>query len=110
VLARLAAGEAVDPASYYFRATPAFEAPPGPHAWMMHTVFIATGERAPDHVVSGSSRCLRARSAQTPVPRIAFVEAWPLDPTDKTLVFSSSHRRTRLGLSGPRKSPRRQLL
>lgn len=45
VLARLAAGEAVDPAEYYFRTTPVFEAPPGPHAWLSETVFVATGAR-----------------------------------------------------------------
>lgn len=51
VLARLAAGEAVDPAHYYFRATPGFEVAPGPHDWLARSVFVATGERAPDHVV-----------------------------------------------------------
>ncbi|MDE2005689.1 MAG: DUF3237 domain-containing protein [Rhodospirillales bacterium] len=45
VLARLAAGEAVDPAQYYFRTVPVFEAPPGPHAWLTETVFVATGAR-----------------------------------------------------------------
>jgi hypothetical protein len=51
VLARLAAGEAVDPALYYFRATPSFEVAPGPHDWLARSVFVATGERAPDQVV-----------------------------------------------------------
>jgi len=51
VLARLAAGEAVDPAQYYFRATPCFEVAPGVHDWLARSVFVATGERAPDHVV-----------------------------------------------------------
>ena len=51
VLAQLAAGEQVDPAEYYFRATPTFEVAPGPHDWLARSVFIATGERAPDHVV-----------------------------------------------------------
>ncbi len=50
VLARLAAGEAVDPSQYYFRATPCFEVAPGPHDWLMRSVFVATGERSPDHV------------------------------------------------------------
>ncbi len=45
VLARLAAGDEVDPAAYYFRTNPVFEAPPGPHAWLTEHVFIATGAR-----------------------------------------------------------------
>ena len=51
VLARLAAGEAVDPASYYFRAAPCFEVAPGPHDWLARSVFVATGERLPYQVV-----------------------------------------------------------
>ena len=51
VLARLAAGETVDPAQYYFRAAPCFEVVPGPHGWLAENLFVATGERAPDHVV-----------------------------------------------------------
>lgn len=50
VLARLAAGESVDPSLYYFRATPAFEVTPGPHEWLARSVFVAVGERAPDCV------------------------------------------------------------
>lgn len=42
VLARLRAGEAVDPAEYWFRATPRFDAPDGPHAWLRETVFVAS--------------------------------------------------------------------
>jgi hypothetical protein len=51
VMRRLLAGEAVDPAEIYFRCTPVFEAPPGPHAWLARHVFTATGERHPDGVV-----------------------------------------------------------
>lgn len=51
VLAQLAAGQMVDPSRYYFRATPSFEVAAGPHAWLTQRVFVATGERAPDHVV-----------------------------------------------------------
>jgi hypothetical protein len=51
VLARLAAGEAVDPSAYYFRATPCFEVAPGPHDCLVRSVFVATGERMPDQVV-----------------------------------------------------------
>jgi hypothetical protein len=49
-MARLAAGEAVDPASYYFRASPQFEAPPGPHGWLAQNVFLCNGRRRPDCV------------------------------------------------------------
>jgi hypothetical protein len=45
VLARLAAGEAVDPSLYYFRTSPAFEVAAGPHAWLADNIFVATGER-----------------------------------------------------------------
>lgn len=50
VMARLLAGGAADPAEYYFRATPVFEAPPGPHGWLNRHVFVGTGERRPDEV------------------------------------------------------------
>ncbi len=51
VLARLAAGEPVAASEYYFRASPTFEAPPGPHGWLMDQVFVATGERRAGQVV-----------------------------------------------------------
>ena len=51
VLRRLAAGETVDPAEYYFRTTPVFEVAPGPHDWLARTVFVATGERRAAEVV-----------------------------------------------------------
>ncbi len=51
VLARLAAGEAVDPALVYFRTTPVFEAPAGPHEWLARHIFVATGQRHPDGVL-----------------------------------------------------------
>jgi Protein of unknown function (DUF3237) len=51
VLARLAAGEEVDPAQYYFRATPVFEVAPGPHRWLADSVFVATGQRKAAQVV-----------------------------------------------------------
>jgi hypothetical protein len=47
---RLAAGEPVDPAEYYFRAVPVFEAPVGQHDWLNAAVFVASGERRPDSV------------------------------------------------------------
>ncbi len=47
VMARLAAGEEVDPASYYFRTSPQFEVGPGPHQWLADNVFICVGKRWP---------------------------------------------------------------
>ncbi|CAN5222074.1 hypothetical protein BH10PSE3_BH10PSE3_06900 [soil metagenome] len=50
VVRRLTAGEVVDPALYYFRATPVFEVGPGPHGWLTESVFLSLGERLPDRV------------------------------------------------------------
>jgi hypothetical protein len=51
VLARLAAGETVDPASYYFRTSPVFDVSPGPHGWLAENIFVATGERHEKQVI-----------------------------------------------------------
>lgn len=51
VMAKLAAGEPVDPALYYFRGTPAFQAPAGRHDWLNGSIFIAEGVREPKRVV-----------------------------------------------------------
>ena len=51
VLARIAAGEDVDPSEYYFRASPTFEVAPGPHRWLMDNIFVATGQRQAKQVV-----------------------------------------------------------
>jgi len=45
VMARLAAGEDVDPAEYYFRAVPEFVAPDGPYEWMNRSIFLCAGAR-----------------------------------------------------------------
>lgn len=45
ILARVEAGEAVDPAETYCRITPRFEAPAGPHEWLNRTVFVGIAER-----------------------------------------------------------------
>ena len=42
--------EPVPPGSYYFRATPVFKAPPGPHDWLNRAIFLCSGEREPDAV------------------------------------------------------------
>jgi hypothetical protein len=51
VLARLAAGEPVDPASYYMRTTPWFETGDARYAWLNRVVCVATGARHADGVV-----------------------------------------------------------
>lgn len=45
VMARLAAGEDVDPAEYYFRTNPRFTAPTGKYDWLNRYIFVATGAR-----------------------------------------------------------------
>lgn len=51
VLARLNRGEAVDPASYYFRSAATFETSATEHAWLTRAVVVGSGERFPDKVV-----------------------------------------------------------
>ncbi|HEY0959555.1 MAG TPA: DUF3237 domain-containing protein [Novosphingobium sp.] len=48
---RLAKGEPVDPAEYYFRTTPSFKVAAGPHDWLRRNVFVARGVRRPDRVL-----------------------------------------------------------
>lgn len=45
VMARLAAGETVDPAEYYFRTVPEFIAPRGRYDWMNRSIFVCSGAR-----------------------------------------------------------------
>lgn len=45
VMRRLAAGEEVDPADYYFRTVPEFIAPAGPYDWLNRSIFICAGAR-----------------------------------------------------------------
>ena len=45
VMARLAAGEDVDPAEYYFRTVPEFIAPDGPYDWLNKSIFVCAGAR-----------------------------------------------------------------
>jgi hypothetical protein len=47
VMARLAAGEAVDPASYYFRMVPVFETAAPKYEWLNKIVAVGTGRREP---------------------------------------------------------------
>ncbi len=50
VMARLAAGEPVDPASVYFRSVPRFETDDDGLRWLERDHFLATGARFPDRV------------------------------------------------------------
>ena len=45
VIARLNAGEAVDPATYYFRSTPVFETASQKYDWLNRIIAVATGRR-----------------------------------------------------------------
>ena len=45
VMERLAAGEAVDPAAYYFRITAAFETASNSYGWLNRILAIGTGHR-----------------------------------------------------------------
>lgn len=45
VIDRVNRGEAVDPALYYFRATPVFETSSAKYAWLNRAIFVATGRR-----------------------------------------------------------------
>jgi hypothetical protein len=51
VLARLARGEPVDPAAYYFRTTPRFETGAPSYAWLNDVVAVGSAVRRPDAVV-----------------------------------------------------------
>lgn len=45
VMQRLARGEDVDPADYYFRTIPEFIAPKGRYEWLNRSVFVCSGAR-----------------------------------------------------------------
>jgi hypothetical protein len=47
VMARLAAGESVDPKTYYFRIAPVFETAAKKYAWINKIVSVGTGRREP---------------------------------------------------------------
>jgi len=47
VMAKMAAGEPVDPTSYYFRTTPYFETGSEKYAWMNRSCFVSKGHREP---------------------------------------------------------------
>jgi hypothetical protein len=47
VLARLAKGEAADPASYYFRTTPLFQTASPKYAWINNVITVGAGTACP---------------------------------------------------------------
>lgn len=49
-IAALFRGERVDPARIYFRCVPQFEVSDAKHQWLTESIFIGSGERAPDGV------------------------------------------------------------
>ena len=51
VAARMARGEKVDPAEYYFRTAPFFETGNDKYAWINNIICVAVGERLPSNVL-----------------------------------------------------------
>ena len=51
VMRRLAAGEPVNPAEYYFRTAPQFQTGDERYAWLTQRLFLGVGERGPGHVL-----------------------------------------------------------
>jgi hypothetical protein len=51
VIARLSAGDTVDPAEYYFRTTPVFETGASEYAWLNGIIAVAVGERRAGAVI-----------------------------------------------------------
>jgi hypothetical protein len=49
-IAALVRGERVDPARIYFRCVPQFEVSDSKYQWLTESIFVGTGERAPDGV------------------------------------------------------------
>lgn len=49
VMARIAAGEEVDPGAYYLRNTPYFETSAAKYDWLNRIVAVGVGRRMPDH-------------------------------------------------------------
>ena len=50
VMARMQAGEQVDPAEYYFRTTPVFETGAPQYAWLNQIITVGVGMRQPGQV------------------------------------------------------------
>jgi hypothetical protein len=48
---RMRLNQVVDSSEYYFRFTPKFDVPIGPHDWLARTIFVGTADRREDHSV-----------------------------------------------------------
>jgi hypothetical protein len=48
---RMEALEPVDPSAYYFRNSPEFFAPVGPHDWLTRTMFVGTADRRKGYTI-----------------------------------------------------------
>lgn len=51
IMARINAGQPVDPSVVYFRTVPVFETSARELEWLTRSIFVGTGERHPSHVV-----------------------------------------------------------
>jgi Protein of unknown function (DUF3237) len=51
VVAKLRAGEIVEPSRYYFRAAPRFETSAAELQWLSRSIFVCTGERSATQVI-----------------------------------------------------------
>jgi hypothetical protein len=51
VMKRLAAGDIVDPALYYFRTAPRFQTASPHYGWLTQSLFLGLGERTPSEVL-----------------------------------------------------------
>ncbi len=60
ILARIDAGETVDPASYYFRIAPRFETASPDYGWLNRTLAIGCGHRQTDGPIIVSSKSYEA--------------------------------------------------
>ncbi len=47
VMEAMSRREPVDPAAYYMRVSPKFEAPAGPYEWLSRYVFVGVAEKTP---------------------------------------------------------------
>ncbi|MBC2771845.1 DUF3237 domain-containing protein [Rhizobium sp. AQ_MP] len=55
---KINANEPVAPEGYYFRCTPVFDAPEGPHVWLSDHIFVASCAFTSDRVIIDVYRCL----------------------------------------------------
>jgi hypothetical protein len=79
VLARLAAGEDVDPSEYTFRTSVTIETADAELAWVDDGVFIAVGGRRPSGASSGVHLAIVCRASVSAIenrPSASHVRTW----------------------------------